>query len=418
MLKILHTGDWHLGHALAEHDRSWEQQRFLDWLVDTLVDQGAHALIVAGDLFDTANPSARAMGQWYDFVSECRQRCPGLQVVLIAGNHDSAGRLQAPAALLDRLGVRVVGSLPRDAVGRLVPEGVVLPLRGDSGQVEALVAAVPFLRPADLPGARELALDEPTLADGVRWVYAKVFEAARQQLQDGQALLATGHCYMVGTQLSELSERRILGGNLNALPVDLFPEDVAYVALGHLHRAQRVGGRDTVRYAGSPMPLSFQERAYRHQVAVVTVDGPGPASVSSLPVPRAVPLLSIPEQGAASLDEVVEALAQLPEAEGPRDRWPWLHLAVHLDPPTPLVLPRIQTALEGRGVRLVDVAVTRAGEGGALADHVPITDLSSLDPQTVFTQRCHKDGLDPVPDDLLVAFAELLEAAEHYDQEG
>src|SRR5690606_38813120 len=103
-----------------------------------------------------------------------------------------------------------------------------------------------------------------------------------------------GHCYMTGTRLSELSERRILGGNQHALPVDLFPDDVAYVALGHLHLAQRVGA-DHVRYAGSPIPLSFGERHYPHQVLLVDLRGERVAGIEPLRVPRSVDLLRVPE---------------------------------------------------------------------------------------------------------------------------
>src|SRR4051794_28676852 len=113
MLRLVHTSDWHLGHSLHEVSREREHQQFLAWLLALLEAEAADALLVAGDLFDTANPSAEAQRQWYELIAEAKRRMPRLQVVAIAGNHDSPSRLDAPDALFRALGVRVVGVLPR-----------------------------------------------------------------------------------------------------------------------------------------------------------------------------------------------------------------------------------------------------------------------------------------------------------------
>ncbi|MFP2913001.1 exonuclease subunit SbcD, partial [Pyxidicoccus sp. 3LFB2] len=149
-MRLLHTSDWHLGHTLYDVSREAEHAAFLDWLLETLEAQAVDALLVAGDIFDTANPSADAQAAWYHFVARARRRMPRLDVVVIGGNHDSAARLDAPDPLFAALGVRVVGGLPRTR-GELELERLLVPLHDAKGRVGAWVAAVPYLRPADLP---------------------------------------------------------------------------------------------------------------------------------------------------------------------------------------------------------------------------------------------------------------------------
>jgi exonuclease SbcD len=249
MLTVLHTSDWHLGHTLHDRPRVEEHAAFLAWLVELAVAERADALLVAGDLFDGPNPPAASQEQLYDFLVELRARCPGISIVLTGGNHDSAQRLDAPRSLLERLGITMVGGLPRRPDRTLDVDRLLVPLADSAGTVAAWVAAVPFLRLSDLPA---LEAEDP-LIEGVAAVYAEVFAAARARRAPGQAILATGHCYLRDGALSELSERKILGGNQHALPAAIFPDDVAYVALGHLHLAQAVG-RPAVRYSGSRSP--------------------------------------------------------------------------------------------------------------------------------------------------------------------
>ena len=107
MLRLFHSADWHLGHSLHGVPRDYEHARFLTWLGEQLEQRRADALIVCGDLFDSANPPASAQAMLYRFVVEAGQRLPGLQMVLIAGNHDSAARLEAPSPILQALKVQV-----------------------------------------------------------------------------------------------------------------------------------------------------------------------------------------------------------------------------------------------------------------------------------------------------------------------
>lgn len=431
-MRILHTSDWHLGHSLHDHDREVEHKAFLAWLLDVLESRHVDAMLVAGDIFDTSNPSASAQGMYYRFLMDLRTRIPDLDVLVVGGNHDSASRLDAPRPILASMRVHVVGGMHRDGAS-LDPAELVLPLRARDGRVGAWVAAVPFLRTADLDASAGAPRPDPDvdeagdapradgtdpLVDGVRRVYAHALAEARRRREPGQALVATGHCYMVGTTISELSERRILGGNQHALPVEIFPDDLSYVALGHLHKAQIVGRRESVRYSGSPIPLSMSEVGYRHQVCIVDLDGDGPARVETLEIPRSVPMRKVPRKGgSAPLDDVLAEIRGLdleadtkdtsPEARALR---PFLEVNVSLDRPDPTVRTRIEAELKDRLVRLVGIRVTGTGTGQALSQSTPDATLHDLGPEAVFLacyQRTHEG--DPSPE-LLAAFHELRDS--------
>lgn len=398
-----------MGQEFHGFAREHEHDHFLAWLADTLAEQRVDALVVAGDVYDSQNPPIAAQKQLYHFIAQVRRRLPALDIVLVGGNHDSAGRLEAPGPLLDSFGVRVVGCLPRGANGTVDADRLAVPLHDADGKVAAWCAALPFLRLSDLPPAENDSVDP--LIWGVRKVYADALAAVKARMAPGQALVATGHCYMTGGELSELSERRILGGNQHALPADIFPEDVAYVALGHLHKAQRVGGRDCVRYSGSPLPLSVTERDYRHQVLLVELDGTA-AAITPLPVPRAVEVLRVPARGAASPDEALAQLRALEApADGPRHLWPYLHVAVACSGPVPGLRRDVEEAVAGKGLRLAKIDRVDERPTLSLAPEV-LPDLESLHPEEVFAQVWRAAHECDPPEEYLDAFRQLLEGLE------
>jgi exonuclease SbcD len=412
-MRIVHTAYWHLGHVLYDRDREAEHRAFLDWLLDLLEKESVDALLVCGDVFEGANPPASALALWYGFLADASRRCQGLQVVVVAGNHDSPARLEAPAPVLAALSVNVVGFLPR-AEGEVDVERLVVPLRerssGPGGEVAAWVAAVPFLRLGDLPGGEAT---PEGVVDGVREIYARALEAARAKRKDGQALLATGHCYVEGMRLSDESERKVLGGNQHPLPVDVFPADVDYVALGHLHFPQQVGSRGNVRYSGSPLPLSLDEDVYPHQVCLVELEGGRCKGVKSVRVPRSVPILRLPDEP-VPLAEILALLEKLPpappRAAGEPDRRPWLEVRVRLEGSEFGYQGDIAEALEGKDARLVKITPLRTGSGETIADGSERS-LSDLTPEKVFRKLWERGTADPVPAELEAAFHELVDAA-------
>jgi exonuclease SbcD len=298
---------------------------------------------------------------------------------VIAGNHDSPARLGAASPVLRELGVHVAGSL-RDDPWIEVAGG------------QALVAAVPFLRPHDLGD------------ESLEGIYSRVVAAGQARRRPGQALIALGHLHVMGSAESP-SERHISIGGLEAASHGLFPPALDYVALGHMHKAQCVG-RPTIRYAGSPIPLSFDEAPYRHQVEIIDFDRGRVRDIRALAVPRLVELSRI----IGPLEAVLAALDALPPVGDPVDvSRPYLEVVVELARPEPKLRVLLETALDGKNPRLVAFRVAGTGHGGALAERMtPGRRLAELDPRDVFVQCWAKRHAEPPGEAVLGAFDRLL----------
>jgi len=395
-MRLIHSSDWHLGHMLrGEVTRELEHEAFLSWLLERCVEEAADALVITGDVFDTATPPASAERMWFEFLAAARRARPAMDIVAIAGNHDSPARLGAASSVLRELGVHVVGGLPRTAGGGLDLERILIPVAGGRG----LVAAVPFLRPVDTPAD----VEDPLAA-----VYRDVIAAARARRAPGQALIVTGHLYVAGADAQFLSERRVSIGGQESAPLRLFPEDISYVALGHIHRPQRVG-RDTIRYAGAPLALSLDEADYKHQALAVDFAGAEVAEIRALPVPRVIDIVRVPRRGAAPLAEVLAALAALPAAIGNRDAGrPYLEVVVALERPEPKLRALVEAALEGKRARLVYLHVEHTGDRAALGDRVTSQRLQELDPRDVFVRLWARGHAAAPTEAVLAAFNRLL----------
>ncbi|WP_046079908.1 exonuclease SbcCD subunit D [Halomonas sp. HG01] len=408
MLRLIHTADWHLGQSFHGQERHEEHRAFLRWLLDTLVERDADALLVAGDIFDVVNPSLRAQELLFDFIVGAHERLPRLDIVLIAGNHDSGNRIELPAPLMQRLRTHARGRVRWLDDGRLDAERLLVPLTDAAGETRAWCLALPFLRPAEVTGqmtANETGNTEEAPNDyvaGINRVHRELIDAARERHGDGQALVAMSHAHLHGAAVSEASERPIVIGGEESISAALFPDDIAYVALGHLHRAQQVGD-ERIRYSGSPLPLDFSELNYAHQVVEAILDGERLAGVESLPVPRPVAMHRL---GPAPLDAVLAELEALElDADLPRERWPWLELRVELEAPMPDLRARVDAALEGKPLRLLRLE-RRLPQ--VAAEHAPErVDLETLGPRRLFERTWQGRWGKPPDDDILADFDRL-----------
>lgn len=413
-MKLLHTSDWHLGQSLNQYERGYEHAQFLAWLLDTLEAEQVDALLIAGDVFDNSNPSSAAQAQLYQFLTEARRRVPSLAMVMTAGNHDSPGRMEAPAPFLALLGAHVVGQPRRykeeDGQGAGAGEGtdfsrLVLPLTNRAGTVAAWCIAMPFLRPGDVPRVDDAA--DPYMA-GIAALYAQAYAYALQRRGPGQAIIAMGHCHVTGGQVSVESERRIVVGGAEALPASVFDAGIAYVALGHLHLAQQVGGDATRRYCGSPLPMSFSEVDYPHQVLLVELEGEAVARTRALRIPRSVALLRVPPQP-APLPEVLAALQQLQLPDAPEAQRPYLLVRVQLSQPEPQLRAQIEAALMDKPLRLVRIETSSLrGDAAVAAPGLSMDELGQLQPTDYFERLYRHRFGEAVPADILGAFTELL----------
>jgi exonuclease SbcD len=368
-------------------------------------------LLIAGDIFDTVNPPLKAQERLYDFIISAHEQNPALTIVMIAGNHDSGSRIELPAPLMRRLRTHALGRVLWLDDGQLDVERLLIPLPGADGEIAGWCLALPFLRPAEVTGAQ---LGDDYLR-GIGQVHEWLIAAANAKRQPGQALVAISHAHMAGGSVSEDSERSLIIGNAEALPASLFDASVSYVALGHLHKPQRVNGEERIRYCGSPIPLSFSEIGYQHQVLDVQLDGETLVSVESRLIPRSVNLQRLE---AAPLADILKQLADLPDIDllAETQRQPWLEVRVRLDEPQPDLRQQVENALQGKAVRLVRIAAEYAGSGSREdSQEDRLIELDQLTPQELFSRAWQESYGSEVDEQTLKDFAVLLQEVQ---QEG
>ena len=424
-MRFIHTSDWHLGHRLYGLSRFEEQKAFLEWLLEQIEHHQIDALIVAGDIFDTHNPSAQSTRLYYQFLHRLNLIDPHVQTVVIAGNHDSAQRLDAPRDVLQALNVHVVGSLP--SLSSSDWDDIYIPLKERSGEVTAWVAAVPFLRSVDLP--LRTSDPEERLINGVREVYQHALSLLQPKLSPNQGVILTGHCQMSKSVLSQDSERKMPGFGDHTLPSDIFSPDegavASYVALGHLHLAQSISNCDWIRYSGSPLPFSVSERDYPHQILLVDLEGDHLKEMTPIHVPQDIKreMICIPNAPFVDADgttrksaPLVKILAEI-KALDPLDesvpewRRPLLQIKVFCDTPDPTVKSKIIHALRNKHPRLTRLHNEYPERSFAPITEAPTLHLADIDPDDIFRARWRDRRGNEPSDEVLSAFQELRNEA-------
>jgi len=301
-MRILHTGDWHLGRTLLGADLLAHQAAFTDFLVDTVRDRAVDLVVIAGDVYDRAIPPVDAVR----ILSRALERlAETATVVLTPGNHDSAARLGFGAGVMhDR--VRILAE----------PAGIGTPvlLADDAGPVA--VHGIPYLHPDLTRHALAAVPDEP-LARSHQAVVGAAMDRVRADLADrpGTRSVVVAHAFVGGSEPSD-SEQDIRVGGVDMVAASVF-DGVDYVALGHLHGPQRVGPDDRIRYAGSPLAFSFGERHQRKSVTVVDLAADGSVTVELVPTPVPRRLVDV----RATID-VIESGAHRADADA------WVRVAV------------------------------------------------------------------------------------------
>ena len=315
-MKFLHTSDWHIGRSLYGRKRYDEFSAFLDWIAGLIEMQEIDALLVAGDIFDTGTPSNRAQELYYGFLcrvsaSSCRH------VVIIAGNHDSPSFLNAPKEILKALHVHVKGSFTGN------PEDEVIVLKDPSDKPEAVVCAVPYLRDRDIRVSEAgESLDDKNirLIRGIETHYAEVSRLAeeKRKICGGIPVVAMGHLFAAGGRTVEGDGvRELYIGSLAHVGKEIFSSTFDYVALGHLHLAQTVGGENHIRYSGSPIPMGFGEAGREKKVILVEFEGRA-LNISEPPIPCFQAL----ERISGDMEKILGRLFEL-KAQGSRA---WLEI--------------------------------------------------------------------------------------------
>ena len=268
-MRILTTSDWHIGNLFHGNDRLPEHKHFLNWLLKQIDEQQPDALLVAGDIFDNGNPSAAAQSVYYEFLAEATERCPQMQIIITAGNHDSANRLEAPRALLTRHKVEIRGNVHRTweqiedgGNWKRNYEDLMIPITGKDGDT-IVVLAVPYLR-SDI-------VQDASYSNGVNLFLRELTEKARAKYP-GLKLVMMAHMYAKGADIAsnDASEKIVIGGQ-EEVSMDGWNEHPDYLTCGHIHKRQHIWNTSWARYTGSVLPMSFAEINYKHGVDLVTI---------------------------------------------------------------------------------------------------------------------------------------------------
>ncbi|SDZ90961.1 Exodeoxyribonuclease I subunit D [Arachidicoccus rhizosphaerae] len=389
-MKVLHTADWHIGQLFYEYDRTYEHEQFLQWLIQTLQTEQIELLLISGDVFDISNPSAASTRLFYHFLNQATRLIPDLQIIITAGNHDSPTRLEAPRPLLESSNIHIVGTIEKDQSGQINFDKISIPIFDKRRQIVAWCLAVPYLRAGDYPVSER---DEnghstaQTYTQGVVQFYKQALNYILSRKTKDQSIIALGHLHAAQAEITDMdnSERAIMGG-IECIPLNAFSADLCYVALGHIHKAQKLGGKEHIRYSGSPIPLSFSEQHYKHQLITFELDKTGIADVHSIEIPISVPLLSVPKKH-QPLPIVLKELELLPEKqkENPTEYPPYLEVRILLDEPRPGLRHQIDNALVTKDIRLAKIDVrypAKTAEAGAQT--LLEENLSVLGPQEIF----------------------------------
>lgn len=405
-MRILHIADIHLGHSLNGWSREAEHKIWFENLADVIEEHEVDSLLIAGDVFDGLNPSGESQKLLYDGLVEFRRRRPHLTTVAISGNHDPAYRLEAPSALMAGIDAHVLGTVRRRGA-TIEFDRHMVPLRCRQGEVRAWVVAIPFLRPADLPGLSfaDAEGEGSPIVRAAAEFHASIADAA-QAVCGGLPLIAMGHLHCSGAMESEGAERRIPIGGEHAIPASVFPECFAYVALGHLHGPQSLdGGR--IRYSGSCFPLSASEIGHRHGATLVEI-GPDGLTHSHIEIERPAAFHRLPGTGRLDIEGLQAALDGLDlDPDLSKDLQPFVYVTLEATGPASVLLTDAENLLARYAVRPAGVKIIRREEQPSEMDDLPGT-LADINPEDLFISAFRKANQFDAADCHVLAFRDAL----------
>ena len=394
IMKILHTADWHLGKRLEQYERKKEHELFLNWLVDEIDKQKADVLIVAGDVFDSGNPSNKTLKLYYDFLGRLKNTgCK--KAIIVGGNHDSASMLDAPRDILGLFDISVKGALSDN-----IEESVVT-VKDDAGNIGLVVCAVPFLRDKDIRlsvSGETVEEQERRIKQGIMNKYAELIPHIASRKEKGIPVIATGHLFTAGSQAAS-DEREIYVGNLGRVDANKFPREFDYIALGHLHKFQKAGNSGRIFYSGSPFAMSFAESNHKKYVLATEFEGGKLKSVDPIEIPVFRKLIRIK----GSVDDFRDIVRKnkLNDKELPS----WIEFTTESDDDN--LQSELNDITEGTTVEATFLRRTKIGGTGDVSE--PQVSLSDLSPASVFEMSFSAKVPENEFAELVQTFNEALE---------
>ena len=406
-MKILHTSDWHLGKRLHQVDLTDDHRLFTDWFVRTVEEEQADAVLISGDIFDLANPSSEARKLYYEtLVKLAGLNCT---TIITGGNHDSPSVLNAPREVLRALNIHVLGGMTEKA------EDMIVPVHGSRNQEKAVIAAIPFLRDADLrsavPGESYEDRREAVKA-GITRVFDEAASTCQRDYPDLPAI-AMGHLFARGVDTSE-SERDIQVGNQAMYEASNFNSHFQYIALGHIHKPQQADSQGRALYSGSPIPLSFSEINHNKRMVVYELSEES-YTQRSIDIP-AFRLLS---KITGTLDDIRHKLQQV--SQGHTQLPTLIEIEMQEEQEDPRKITELESLIDEFNGPQAQVVKHRVNFSNVVSGTHQLYDTSrhieDLQPKDVFEKKLERSGLDEDQKEMLrEAFTEILQEIEQTEQ--
>ncbi|MDJ1499075.1 exonuclease SbcCD subunit D C-terminal domain-containing protein [Xanthocytophaga agilis] len=410
-MRILHTADWHIGHRLHDNERYDEHQLFLDWLLTVIETYEIDLLIVAGDIFDNGYPSHESQSQYYQFLRGLAQtNCRN--TIIVGGNHDYPGTLNAPRDILELLNIKVIGKAFRELKYQIIP------IHDSQKKLQAVVCAVPYLRDKDIRQAivgESYEQIEERIKEGIIKHYQQLAEEVTPFRSTNVPIIATGHLFALGgepsapSEMRECSEKPIHIGTLGNISAADFPTVFDYIALGHLHRPQRVNQQYHIRYSGSPLPLSFSEFTDKKTVLVLEFTDNKLMEVVPVEVPQWRRLVRF----RGTFEKLEKDIKDFDDS-GQLMRV-WAEIKVELDYYEPNIVQKLQDLIKDRNIDILKHQAIYTHTHLSLDEQIGLEKaLYELSPEEIFEKKCESESLDPEKyPEMLQAFRELLEDEDH-----
>lgn len=371
-MRILHTSDWHLGKRLFKLDRAPEHEMFLNWLLSTLIEQKIELLLIAGDIFDTPSPPHQSLELFYNFLHRVSIET-STDTYIIAGNHDSGLLLEAPSKLLSLHRVKVWGKLSQN------PEDHWLHVK--KGDEEISLCAIPFFRSHEL-----MPQGEGDALEALRKYLAKPRTAPQ--------LLMLHH--LAGMFEAAGSEQVISLSGVDSIPSELL-KSFDYVALGHIHKPQKIGERSY--YSGSPIPLRFSETAKKSVVIIDQKNHELSPTIHPIPTFRQLVTLKVDEE---NWKKTINSLSPTSELT------PMVEIQMSLKAPRMGLIDELKNSLDQKGMELLSYLPLYEGQEKLEKKGPKLFELGAVDLFKEFYASKYPASPE-VPQDLVDDFKTLLE---------
>lgn len=365
-MKILHTSDWHLGHMLYNCDRNEEQQAMLDQMVDIVKEQQPDVFLLCGDVFHTSQPSNAIQTMLSNGLVRIHKANPEMIIVMTAGNHDSATKHEIFRTPWRALNVYAIGQLKKEDLDEHIVE---VPRKG-------YIVAIPHA-------------NEHVFLDGFS---QQLLNKVAERNTEGLPVIMTAHTTVRGCDfLGHDQATEFVVGGIDSIDLEQLGEGYDYLALGHIHKGQFVhSGKHNVRYSGTPIPISFDE-TFSHSISMVEINKHGDIpKVTEIEIQNPHPLVTLPSEGLASWDTVLDLLGRFPN-----DIPAYIRLNVEIDDFLPVEAQAEATNLvEGKQCKFCHINAKRKARNQSEAKVLSVQEFQAAKPIEIAKQYAAYEGIE------------------------